>query len=479
MRKTKIICTLGPATDDEQVLRKMILAGMNVARLNFSHGNYQEHFHRIATIKRLREELEVPLGILLDTKGPEIRIKTFKTGSAQIKTGMLFTFTTEELEGTNDKVSVTHMHLPQDLSIGTRLLIDDGLIAFVVEELTDKEVICRALNDGIIGNRKSINIPGVKINLPYVSQQDKNDLLFGIDNGVDFIAASFCRSAKDMQDIKTILVENNANIDLIAKIENLEGVENIDEILLEVDGVMVARGDLGVEIEFEELPTIQKMLINKCLFAGKRVITATQMLETMIHNPRPTRAETSDVANAVYDGTSAIMLSGETSVGKYPVETVNTMSNIAKKAENAINYKERFKFSSYAEQVGRITKAIAHATCSTAHDLDTAAILAFTSSGFTSKVVSSFRPAVPILACTDNPAVIHRLSMSWGVLPISCGHLESENDIFTLAPNCALSSGIANDGDTLVITAGIPLGVSGTTNTLRVLTIGTELSEKF
>ncbi len=477
MRKTKIICTLGPATDKDDNLKQMVLAGMNVARLNFSHADHEEHKIRMDQVKAVREELDMPVGIMLDTKGPEIRIKTFVDGKIELAEGQKFTLTTREIEGTNEIVSITYTELPKDVSVGTRILIDDGLIELIVESIVDDtDVICTVKNSGPLSNRKSVNVPGISLSLPYMSEKDKGDIIFGIGQGIDFIAASFVRKAQDVRDIKAILEAHNAtDIQIIAKIENMEGVNNVDEILEEVAGIMVARGDLGVEVEFVELPRIQKHLIKKAIARGKRVVTATQMLESMAKNPRPTRAEASDVANAVYDGTSAIMLSGETSVGKYPVLTVATMSDIALRTENTIDYNRRRvtrpEFTELSMQGEPITAAIAHATCTVAADVHVKAIVAFTESGYTARAVSSFRPSTLIIGCTPSKKTFHRLSMSWGIMPVLANSVETLDGIFHESKRCAKELGVAEIGDAITITAGIPVGVSNFTNMLRVLKI--------
>ena len=475
MRKTKIICTLGPATDSEEMVYRLIQNGMNVARLNFSHGSYEEHRNRIETVKRVRQDLGVSVGIMLDTRGPEVRIKTFRDGRVTLNPGQTFVLTTEEAEGDEHQVSVTYQNLPRDVEKGARVLIDDGLIEMVVEDKSDTALICRVLNGGIVSDKKSINVPGAALNMPFVSEKDEKDLLFGIEQDVDFIAASFTRSAADILEMKRVLEMNGgANIQIIAKLENGDGVRNADEILKVCDGIMVARGDMGVEIPFEELPHIQKQLINKCYRTGKRAITATQMLDSMIKNPRPTRAETTDVANAVYDGTSAIMLSGETAVGKYPIESLMTMSRIAERAESEIDYVDQLKrmpdFLSPS-----VTNAISHATCSTAHDLGAAAIIAFSQSGHTARMISSFRPQCPIISCTPSEKIFHQLSMSWGLIPVMAQVQSSTDDLFEHAVERAMATGVVKHGDLAVITAGVPLGISGTTNILKVHIIGNVL----
>jgi len=477
MRKTKIICTLGPATDKGDIVRQMILAGMNVARMNFSHGNHEEHKERMDMVKKLRDELKMPVGIMLDTKGPEIRIKTFIEGKIDLVTDQLFTLTTRDVEGTNEIVSITYMGLPTDSTIGTRILIDDGLVELIAEEIKGQDIICRVKNNGKLSNRKSVNVPGIKLQMEYISEKDKSDILFGLGQGINFIAASFARTRQDMLDIKAIMKESGvSDVGIIAKIENMEGVINLDEILDEVDGIMVARGDMGVEVSFEELPRIQKQIIKKCISKGKRVITATQMLESMQTNPRATRAEVSDVANAVYDGTSAIMLSGETANGAYPVLAVQTMATIAQKTEENIHYTKRRvtreEFTDLDTVGDNITGAIAHATCTTAQDLSCKTIVAFTDSGVTAKAVSSYRPGITIVSPTPNERTYNGLTMSWGVLPVlvEC-RPRNESELFEISAKVAKDVGIAKAGDLITITAGMPVGVTHTTNTLRIYEI--------
>lgn len=471
IRKTKIICTLGPATDDENILRQLMLEGMNTARINFSHGTYEEHSKRIEMVKRLRAELDLPIALLLDTKGPEVRTKTFKNGSVNLKAGQLFTLTPDDIEGDETRVSITYGNLAMDTVIGGRILIDDGLIGMKVVDIKKNDVICEVLNDGKVSNRKSINIPGASLSMPYISEKDKNDILFGIENDFDFIAASFVRSAYDIIDIKKILEQNGGTgIQIISKIENNQGVQNIDEIIRLSDGIMVARGDMGVEIAFEELPAIQKKLIEDCFKAGKKVITATQMLESMTHNPRPTRAEASDVANAVYDGTSAVMLSGETAAGSYPVESLRTMAQIIKCTEKDINYKKRFEQNKF--RCTGVTNAISHSTCTTAHDLEAAAIITVTRSGYTSRMVSSFRPVCPIIAAVRDERARRQLNLSWGVYPILSEEKSTTDELFEHAVKCAMTTGLIDNGDLVVITGGSPVGVSGTTNILKVHLVG-------
>lgn len=475
MRKTKIICTIGPATETEQPMRLLIENGMDVARLNFSHGDYTSHKNRIMLLKKLRSEYQRPLAILLDTKGPEVRIKTFKEGSTTLKQGSLFKLCTTACDGDENQVTVTYPALGRDIKPGTRILLDDGLIEMEAEEIMPDGVLCRVINGGVLKDNKSINIPGIDLEMPYLSEKDQKDILFGIENDVDYIAASFCRSADDVLQIRKILEKNGGkSIHIIAKIENQSGVDNIDEIIRVSDGIMVARGDMGVEIDIVELPRIQKLLIKKAYSAGKKVITATQMLDSMIHNPRPTRAETTDVANAVYDGTSAIMLSGETAVGKYPVESLAIMSRIAMDTEENINYENRLK-NTPPDFCPSVTSAISHATCTTAQDLGASAIIAITKSGRTARMVSSFRPAVPIIACSSSEKTCNQLALSWGVCPIFAQDQENTDKLFAHAVERAYAAGLVKHGEVVVITAGVPIGVSGTTNTLKVHIVGNVL----
>lgn len=474
MRKTKIICTLGPATDEGNTLENMMRAGMNVARLNFSHGTHEEHKKRMDQVKAVRKKLNQACGIMLDTRGPEVRTKTYKNGKIEIKTGQLFTLTTRDVEGDESIVSITYDGLPNDVQVGTRILIDDGLVSFEVVEIKNgTDIVCKAQNDAPLSNRKSINVPGIDLSMPYISEQDRKDIGFGLSQGIDYIAASFCRCAKDMRELKKILVDYGCeDVQILAKIENTSGVENIEEILREVDGIMVARGDLGVEVPFEELPQLQKEMIKKCVARGKRVITATQMLESMAHNPRPTRAEVSDVANAVYDGTSAIMLSGETSVGKWPVETVTTMSNIAQQAESKIHYNRRREtrpeFKELEMTGDRITNAIAHATCTTSHDLNTSCIVACTDSGATARAVSCFRPEHVIVGATPRERTYHQLSMCWGVQPCRVMPPESGTMLYNQAVIAAVKVCGCQAGDLITVTAGMPAGQAHNTNSLRI-----------
>ncbi len=472
-RRTKIICTLGPATDNPTVLSELMLSGMNAARLNFSHGSYDEHLKRINMVKKLRDEMGLPIALLLDTKGPEIRTGCFKDGKITLKRGQKFTLTPKETEGTEDSVSISYGDLYRDIEKGMRILIDDGLIEMLVSEINGEDIICEVLNDGVVSDHKSINVPDANLTMDYMSPKDITDIEFGIQQGVDFIAASFVRSAFDVLEIKRILEQHKAtDIQVIAKIENRQGVEDIDNILRASDGIMIARGDMGVEIPFEELPSIQKELIEKCYISGKRVITATQMLESMTHNPRPTRAETSDVANAVYDGTSAVMLSGETAVGSYPVRALKTMAQICTKAEDDINYIKRFEARHFDTIIG-VPNAISHSACTTAHDLGAAAIITVSKSGFTARVISGFRPNCPIIAGCMNDKVFRQLALSWGVTPIHTKMKKTTDALFDHVVEEALAqTNLITKGDIAVITGGAPLGISGTTNILKVQLVG-------
>lgn len=477
MRRTKIICTLGPSTDNKEVLKDMMRAGMNVARMNFSHGSHEEHKGRMDLVKACRSELGLPIGIMLDTKGPEIRTKTYKNGRIEIQDGQQFTLTTRDVEGDESIVSISYAGLPNDVKQGTKILIDDGLIAFAVEEIKDgTDIICRALNAGPLSDRKSINVPGIKLNMPFVSEKDRADIIFGLEQGIDFIAASFTRTKQDVLDIKDILAEyGQEDVQIIAKIENMEGVNNVREILSEAAGIMVARGDLGVEVPYYELPEIQKHLIKTAISMGKRVVTATQMLDSMSKNPRATRAEVSDVANAVFDGTSAIMLSGETAAGKYPVETVKTMSLIATNAEAQIHYDRRRvtrdEFKDMNIKGDPKTNAIAHATCTTSADLGAKCIVAVTQSGSTAYAVSSFRPGTLIVGATYNEKTYHRMTMSWGVLPALIKEVNSGTELYTQAVHAAVEASGVQPGDIITVTAGMPVGHVYYTNTLRVIEV--------
>lgn len=471
MRKTKIICTLGPSTDNETVLRELMLNGMDVARINMSHQKHDEHKVRIDAVKKLRQELDMPIAILLDTKGPEIRTGNFPE-KVILEAGQDFTLTTEECDGDKNHCSITFKGLPEDVKIGTRILIDDGLIEMSVKDKTETEIICTVINGGPVTSHKGINVPDVTLSLPFLSEQDKDDLLFGIEQDVDFVAASFTRNANDINEMLTFLEENNGgNIRIISKIENKDGVNNIDEIVRVSDGIMVARGDLGVEIPIAEVPIIQKMLIKKTRNSDKPVITATQMLDSMVKNPRPTRAESTDVANAIYDGTSVIMLSGETAAGAYPIEAVKTMANIAEITENNINYIDRFNQLDMHERPD-VTSAISHAACTTAHDLGASAIITVSKSGMTSRMLSKYRPYCPIISGTPSEKVWRQTNMSWGVIPIMIEEKHNTDDLIDHVIDVAQQKGLLKNGDLVVLTAGVPLGVSGTTNLMKVHLVG-------
>ena len=467
MRKTKIVCSIGPASEGEEVLRGLCLAGMNVARLNFSHGTYEEHTRRINAIKKVRAELNLPIAIMLDTKGPEFRIRTFENGKIFLNDGDKFTFTTDEIVGNQNAVSVSYKHLNEELEVGDKILLNNGLLIFTVDSIEDGNINCTVDCGGELSDRKSMSFPGKHLKQEYLSEQDKSDLRFGVEHGVDYVACSFVSCKQDLIDIRNYLSEiGGGYIDLIAKIENQSGYDNIEEICEHCDGIMVARGDMGVEVPFEKLPAIQKHLITKCRLLGKRVITATEMLESMIHNPRPTRAEISDVANAVYDGTSAIMLSGETAVGAYPVLTVKTMAKIAETAESDIDYASKFYASEF--KIKNSVDAISHATCAMAIDIDAKAIVACSLSGMTARLVSRFRAPVPIIGLTTNEITWRKLALSWGVTPVICDKYTSIDVLFYIAKNTAAEVFSLAKGDKIVVTGGDITGKSGNTNLIKV-----------
>ncbi len=473
MRKTKIICTLGPATDKGDVLKQLMLSGMNVARLNFSHQTSTEQKVRSDAVKKLREQLSLPVALLLDTKGPEIRVKDFNKPKITLKEGEKFTLTSRDIVGDETIASVTFPNLPQEVSGGAKILIDDGLIELKVESCTKTDIHCIIVNGGTISADKGINGPGIKLSLPFISEKDKSDIAFAVQEDFDFIAASFTRTAQDIIDLRTELEKLNCHkIRIIAKIENSDGVENIDDIIRVSDGIMVARGDLGVEIALEEIPVIQKQLIKKAYNAGKQVITATQMLDSMMKNPRPTRAETTDVANAIYDGTSAIMLSGETAAGDYPIVALKTMATIAERTEHDIDYKSRFARNDFSGEMPSVTSAISHATCTTAHDLGAVAILTVSKSGKTARMISKYRPECPIISGATDPTVQRQMNLSWGVVPIMVDEKDNTDSLFDHVVDEARKHGLVKNGDLVVITAGVPLGVSGTTNLLKVQLVG-------
>ena len=471
MRKTKIICTLGPSTDKDGVLRELVANGMNVARFNFSHGSYEEHKGRLDNLKAIRAELGKPVAALLDTKGPEIRLKEFKNGVEMLEAGQTFTLTTREVEGTKEICSITYKDLPQDVHEGGTIMLDDGLIKLRITNVTDTDITCEVLNSGKIKNKKGVNVPGVHLSMPYLSQRDRDDIIFGVQQGFDFIAASFVRTAQDVYDIRNLLNEYDSNIRIIAKIENREGVNNIDSILAAADAVMVARGDLGVEIDFTELPGIQKSVIDRSFSFGKPIVTATQMLDSMMVNPRPTRAEISDVANAIYDGTSAIMLSGETAAGAYPVEALKTMSAIAERTENEVHYRDNRLVDAGNGQIS-VSDATAHAACLTAKDVNASAIVTVSESGNTARLLSKYRPAQPIIACVMNEQVQRQLAISWGITPLMMALAHSTDELIEMSTSLAKENGYLHDGELAVVTAGVPVGVSGTTNMIKIHMIG-------
>lgn len=477
MRKTKIVCTIGPSSESLENTKKLIQAGMNVARLNFSHGDFEEHGNRIKNIRQANVELGTSVAILLDTKGPEIRLGKLKEEPIELVQGETITLTTEEILGDRNRIPVTYSNLPNDLTVGSTVLIDDGLIGLTVESIDGTEIHCRIVNNGPIKSKKGVNVPGVKISLPGITEKDAGDIVFGVEQGIDFIAASFVRKASDVLEIRELLEKHNGgHIQIISKIENQEGVDNLDEILEVSDGLMVARGDLGVEIPAEEVPLVQKMMIKKCNHAGKPVITATQMLDSMQRNPRPTRAEASDVANAIFDGTDAIMLSGETAAGKYPVESVQTMSRIAERTEQALEYREIFTRQANAQKTS-VTEAVSQAVANSALDLNAKAIITSTQSGFTARVVSKYRPKAPIIAVTPDESVMRRLALGWGVFPVKGQDANTTDEMFEHAVKGALSTGLLSLGDTVVITAGVPIGRAGTTNLIKIHHIGELLAQ--
>ena len=471
MRKTKIICTLGPSTDKDGVLRELIANGMNVARFNFSHGSHEEHKGRLDLLKSLREELGKPVAALLDTKGPEIRLKDFKNGTEMLEAGQAFTLTTRDVEGTKEICSITYKDLPQDVAPGGTIMLDDGLIKLQIQTVNDTDIVCTVLNNGKIKNKKGVNVPGVHLSMPYMSQRDKDDIIFGIEQGFDFIAASFVRTAQDVYEIRNLLNEYDSNIRIIAKIENREGVNNIDSILAAADAVMVARGDLGVEIDFTELPGIQKTIIDRSFSFGKPIVTATQMLDSMMVNPRPTRAEISDVANAIYDGTSAIMLSGETAAGAYPVEALKTMSAIAERTEQEGHYLRGRLMEPNTGKIS-VSDATAHAACLTAKDVNAAAIVTVSESGTTARLLSKYRPQQPIIACVMKEQVQRQLSLSWGITSLMMPLAHSTDELIEMSTALAKENGFLHNGELAVVTAGVPVGISGTTNMIKIHMVG-------
>lgn len=470
MRRTKIVCTLGPASETKEVVTGLCKAGMNVARLNFSHNTHADHQKRINIVKEVRRELNLPIAIMLDTKGPEYRIKTFENGKIELAEGAQFTFTTDDIVGTQERVSVNYVELPHELAIGDTILLNNGLLSFRVKNIVGNDIICDVVCGGTLSDRKSMSFPGKVMSQPYLSEQDKSDIKFGVENGIDYIACSFVSNKQDLIDVRNYLRELDAeDIELIAKIENQSGVDNIEEICKYCDGIMVARGDMGVEIPFENLPAIQKKLITKCRLLGKRVITATEMLESMITNSRPTRAEISDIANAVYDGTSAIMLSGETAAGKYPVQSVATMAKIAETTEANVNYTKRFYASDF--QIRNMVDAISHSTCGMAIDINAKAIVACSLSGMTARMVSRFRSPVPIIGLTTNENTWRKLALSWGVIPAMCEQFTSTDVLFYTAKKIAITELGLEKSDRIVITGGDTTGFSGNTNLIKIAEI--------
>ena len=469
MRKTKIICTLGPACSDEEIIRDLLKAGMNIARINFSHGNHEYHSKNIDMFRKVRDELGLPAAVMLDTKGPEIRLKDFENGSIQIKEGNIFTLTSKDVMGNENIASITYKDLPSQITAGTRLLIDDGRILLEAIDVTDTDIKCKVIQGGIVSNHKGINVPRLRLEMPYLSEQDKKDILFGIEKDVDFVAASFVRRKEDVQSLRKFIDYNGGHsIKIISKIENIEGIENFDEILDNSDGIMLARGDLGVEVSYEKLPGIQKKFIKACYRQGKMVITATQMLDSMINNPNPTRAEITDVANAVFDGTSAVMLSGESAAGKFPVRSVEVMAKIAKQAEKDAFDMGIYTHIRYDMDESDTTNAMCDAACTTAKDINAKCIIAVTISGNTARGMSKFRPYEPIVAATPSIKIFHQLSLSWGVYPVLARLQKKSDELFIHSIDCAKQIDLVEKGDRVVITGGIPLDVSGNTNTIRV-----------
>ena len=468
MRRTKIVCTIGPASESEEMLGELMKAGMNVARFNFSHGTHEEHKAKFGRVLKVSGELGMSIATMLDTKGPEIRLRNFENGKVQLIPGQMFTLTTEDILGNEKRASITYKNLKNDVKQGTKVLIDDGKIEMEVSKIVGEEILCTVKNGGVVSNHKGINVPGARLSMPYISDVDREDILFGIQMGFDFIAASFVRTKEDILDVKQILDENKSPMKIIAKIESVQGLQNLEEILSVSDGIMVARGDMGVELPLEEVPVIQKRMIKMAVAEGKHVITATQMLESMIQNPRPTRAETNDVANAIYDGTTAIMLSGESAAGKYPVEAVRTMARIAERTEQAIDYNGRMRRYSPQNQED-VTTAISYATCTTAMHLNAEAIITVTMSGFTAEMVSRYKPGCPIIGCSVNPRVCRQMALLWGVTPVLMLKEEKTGELFETAKYLAKKQQLIHNGDTIVLTAGIPLGISGRTNMIHVM----------
>lgn len=470
MRRTKIVCTIGPASESEEKLRELMLAGMNVARFNFSHGTHEEQKQKLEAVRKVRQELGLPVTTMLDTKGPEIRLRDFEGGRAELMAGEQFVLTTEEILGTAKRATISYKNLKNDISAGTAILIDDGLIQLRVEEIQGEEIVCRVENGGFVSNHKGVNVPGAVLSMPYISEVDLQDILFGIEMGYECIAASFARCKEDIMELRGILDAHGSDMKIIAKIENMQGIQNLEEILAVSDGVMVARGDMGVEVPLEEVPVVQKRMIKLANEMGKFTITATQMLDSMIKNPRPTRAEATDIANAIYDGSTAVMLSGETAAGKYPVEAVKTMARIAEAAEKELDFVE-LHHRQNGRQKKDITTAIAHATCQTAMDLEAAAIITVTMSGYTAQAIARFKPEAPIIGCTIHERVCNQLNLLWGVKPLLIGKENTTEGLFENAVNAAKKAGYVKSGDIVVITAGVPVGIAGTTNMIHVIEV--------
>lgn len=472
MRKTKIICTIGPASGSEEKLRELMLAGMNVARFNFSHGSHKEQLVKYNRVLKVRKELGLPVATLLDTKGPEIRLRDFEGGKVELVSGQQFVLTTEEIMGTAERATISYKNLKNDINVGTTILIDDGLIEMTVEEIKGEDIVCKVINGGFVSNHKGVNVPGAILSMPYISEVDLADIVFGVEHGFDFIAASFVRTREDIQEVRKIVEDRGSKIKIIAKIENMQGIQNLEEIINVADGIMVARGDMGVEIPLEEVPILQKKMIKMAVAQGKHVITATQMLESMIKNPRPTRAEATDIANAIYDGTTAIMLSGESAAGLYPVEAVKTMSRIAERAEQDIDYRGRMqRVKEDRQETPDITTAISYATCSVASDLKAAAIITVTMSGFTANMIARYKPGCQIIGCTLDEKVYRQLNLLWGVKPVMIQKERTTDALFEEAVFKAKQAGLVKTGDTVVITAGVPLGVVGKTDMIHVVEV--------
>ena len=475
MRKTKIICTIGPVSQSEEKLKELILAGMNVARFNFSHGGHEEHKGKYERAVKAAKDLGMPLATMLDTKGPEIRLRDFEGGKQYLESGNLFRLTTDEILGTAERASISYKNLKNDISVGTTILIDDGLIEMTVKAIEETDIVCEVINGGYVSNHKGINVPGVVLSMPYISEVDRENILFGVKMGYDYLAASFVRCREDVEAVRKLITDNGGKMKIISKIENMQGIDNIDEILEVSDGIMVARGDMGVEVPMEEVPILQKELIQKTIRQGKIVITATQMLDSMMKNPRPTRAETTDVANAIYDGTTAIMLSGESAAGAYPIESVQTMSRIAERTEQEVGYEARFHAINYGCEVldnrEDVTTAISHACCATAMDLKASAIITVTMSGFTANKISRYQPECMVIGCTVDESVYRQLSLLFGVMPLLIQKEDDTEKLFDAAINASLEAGLIHHGDRVVLTAGVPLGVAGNTNMIRVVEV--------